>query len=68
MPFEPSKTAVEEGCGVFLALAWQQLGVGQARAAIDGDVQVFPAEALPYRPAVALTGVDAGVELLRTAV
>jgi hypothetical protein len=44
LAFEPSKTAVEACCGVFPALAWQQLGLGHTRAVIDGDVRVFPAE------------------------
>jgi hypothetical protein len=35
----------EDGDGAGLALIRQDLGVGQARGVIDGDVQVFPADA-----------------------
>src|SRR5271168_5136809 len=58
--FEPSKAAFQEGGCVFLAFARQQLSVGQARAVIDGDVQVFPAKATSNGTPVALPGAVAG--------
>jgi len=41
----PADGALEEGGAVFLALAWQQLGVGEAGVVVDRDVQVLPAGA-----------------------
>ena len=45
---EPSQTALEERDGIFLALAREQLGEGQARSVIDGDKEVFPTEPLAF--------------------
>ena len=42
---EPGERPLEEGNRAGLALVGQDLGVGQARGVIDGDVQVFPADA-----------------------
>lgn len=42
---EPGERPLEEGNGPGLALVGQDLGIGQARGVIDGDVQVFPADA-----------------------
>ena len=36
---------LEEGDGAGLALVGQDLGVGEARGIVDGDVQVLPADA-----------------------
>ena len=43
---EPGERPREEGNRAGLALVGQDLGVGQARGVIDGDVQVFPADAV----------------------
>ena len=45
MAREPDQRPLEEGDGPGLALVGEDLGVGQARGVIDGDVQVFPADA-----------------------
>ena len=42
---EPTDGTVEEAGASLAALVGQDLGVGEARAVVDGDVQVLPAEA-----------------------
>jgi hypothetical protein len=58
--FEPSKAAVQEGGGVFLAFAGEQLCVGQARTVIDGDVKILPSKATTDGSPIALAAAIAG--------
>ena len=60
MALEPSQTALEERDGISLSLAREQLGVGQARSVIDGDVEVFPTEPFAFGAAIALAFAIAG--------
>jgi hypothetical protein len=54
---KPGERPIEEGDGVLLAFARQDLGVGEPRGVVDGDVQVLPADALD---AIAPVAGDAG--------
>ena len=59
VPPEAGEAAAQEG-GDVLALAGQQLRIGETRAVIDGDVQVFPPQATACGAPVALAGAVAG--------
>src|SRR5688572_17252735 len=60
MPLEEAKRTLQEGYRARLLLIGQDLGVGEPRCVIDGNVQRLPAETLASRPPVALTLAVAG--------